>query len=80
MDDAAVLRRTIRRCTAILVVTIGITGGTLASPGDGVLPFLMATIASIYLLVEFLKSLPDYEERDDGSAESTTVDDAGSDL
>lgn len=80
MDDAAHLRRTIRRCTALLVATIGFTGWTLQPSEEISLPFLLATGAILYLVYEFFLVIPDYEDTDDSSSVAPHSDETGSDL
>ena len=62
MDDTAHLRQTIRRCTAVLVLAIGITGWTLAQPRDPGAIVVMVVLASLYLFnpaLEMLGVAPD---------------------
>ncbi|WP_436911430.1 hypothetical protein [Halosimplex marinum] len=47
-DDIAALRRTVRRCTAVLVVAIGIHLATV-TPGPSNWGLLLATVAGLYL-------------------------------
>ena len=58
MEDVALLRRTIRRCTAILVLTLAITGISLQQASEARSLILVAMGAVIYLLFEFVKIQP----------------------
>ncbi|AAV45344.1 hypothetical protein G9463_20425 [Haloarcula sp. JP-Z28] len=61
MDDTALLRQTIRRCTAVLVATLATVGVSLQrSSGAGFL-LILAVISVVYLAVEFIKVSPPAE-------------------
>lgn len=64
MNDAALLRQTLRRCTAILVATITITGVSLQEPAEAGLLLVIAVGAIAYLVNEFVVM----SSSDDGSA------------
>jgi hypothetical protein len=50
MDDVARLRRTVRRCTALLLAGIGLATWTIGDFGDGASNgFLLALPALLYL-------------------------------
>ena len=55
MEDDGHLRRTIRRCTAILVLTIAITGISFQRPSDAGNLILIAMGAVTYLFFEFVE-------------------------
>ncbi|SEH67454.1 hypothetical protein SAMN05192561_12820 [Halopenitus malekzadehii] len=65
MDDAALLRQTIRRCTAILVATITITGVSLQRASEAGLLILIATGTIVYLVNEFFIEAPTVDDSDD---------------
>mgnify|MGYP006289990269 CR=1 FL=1 len=58
MENVALLRRTIRRCTAILVLTVAITGISLQQPSEAGILILIAMGAVIYLLFEVVEINP----------------------
>jgi hypothetical protein len=70
-DDGVALRRTIRRCTALLVGAIGIHLETLTA-GEAGWGLLMATVAGLYLFA----SVTDLEG-DASAADGDGPDDAG---
>jgi len=55
MDDTALLRQTIRRCTAVLVATIALTGLILQPTGTGGFFLLMIMSCLLYLGNEYFK-------------------------
>lgn len=57
MNDVALFRATIRNCTAILVVAIGIAVAILAPTGEGRLGAMMAGAAILYLAPTLLVGL-----------------------
>ena len=67
MDDAALLRQTVRRCTAILVATITITGVSLQRASEAVLLIVIATGTIVYLVNEFFIVTPTVDDSDDHS-------------
>ncbi|EMA07573.1 hypothetical protein SAMN05443574_106233 [Haloarcula vallismortis] len=64
MDDTALLCRTIRRCTAILVATLAAVGVSLQSPGEASYLLILAIIAVVYLVAEFIRVTPTAENTD----------------
>ena len=65
MDDAALLRQTIRRCTAILVATITITGVSLQRASEAGLLLIIATGTIVYLFNEFFIVAPTVDDSGD---------------
>uniref|UniRef100_UPI003EBE14C5 hypothetical protein n=1 Tax=Halobellus sp. EA9 TaxID=3421647 RepID=UPI003EBE14C5 len=57
MDDAALIRKTIRNCTAVLVAAIGIGVAILAPLGEDRLGAMMAGAAVLYLSPTLLVGL-----------------------
>lgn len=57
MDDVALLQKTIRNCTAVLVATIGIAVAILAPIGEGRFGAMMAGAAILYLAPTLLVDL-----------------------
>ncbi len=49
MDDVALLRRTVRRCTAVLVAAIGVATWAIAGLDTARFGFLLALGALLYL-------------------------------
>ena len=49
MDEVALLRATIRNCTAVLIAAIGIAATILAPMGEARLGAMMAGVAILYL-------------------------------
>ncbi|SDZ96873.1 hypothetical protein SAMN04488065_1476 [Haloplanus vescus] len=78
MDDAALLRQTIRRCTAVLVATIAYTGLVLQSTGTGEMLLLILTAALLYLGSEYVSLVPK-EDTAEPPAESSPADDTRED-
>ncbi|WP_336357845.1 hypothetical protein [Haloarcula sp. CGMCC 1.6347] len=69
MDDTALLRQTIRRCTAVLVATLATLGVSLQSSSEAGFLLILAVISVVYLVVEFIKVSPPAENP--GSPSST---------
>jgi hypothetical protein len=67
MDDVALLRQTIRRCTAILVATLATTGISLQRASEAGLLVIVAVGAFLYLVTEFFQVVP---TADDGSEDA----------
>lgn len=65
MEDVALLRRTIRRCTAILVLTLAITGISLQQASEAGSLILVAMGAFIYLISGFVEIQPATDQSDD---------------
>ncbi|EMA21386.1 hypothetical protein [Haloarcula amylolytica] len=61
MDDTALLRQTIRRCTAVLVATLSTLGVSLQSPEEASYLLMLAIVSMVYLAVEFIKVSPPAE-------------------
>ncbi|EMA23527.1 MULTISPECIES: hypothetical protein [Haloarcula] len=61
MDDTALLRQTIRRCTAVLVATLATVGVSLQSPSEASFLLILATASVVYLAVGFIKVKPPAE-------------------
>ncbi|EMA13076.1 MULTISPECIES: hypothetical protein [Haloarcula] len=73
MDDTALLRQTIRRCTAVLVATLATVGVSLQrSSGAGFL-LILATGSVVYLVVGFIKVNPPTEN----ASRSSSTEDEG---
>jgi hypothetical protein len=58
MNDIALLRQTIRRCTAILVATLATTGISLQQASEADLLVIVAVGAFLYLVTEFFQVVP----------------------
>ena len=69
MDDTGRLRRTIRRCTAVLVATCAAVGVSLQSPEEANYLLILAIVSMVYLAVEFIEVSPPAENP--GSSSST---------
>ncbi|KOX92257.1 hypothetical protein AMS69_12830 [Haloarcula rubripromontorii] len=69
MDDTALLRQTIRRCTAVLVATLAAVGVSLQSPSEASYLLILATVSVMYLAAEFIKVNPTAENA--GTSSST---------
>ncbi|MFB6152227.1 MAG: hypothetical protein ABEJ40_10510, partial [Haloarculaceae archaeon] len=69
MDDAPALRRTIRRCTAVLVAAVALHMGAVAGYGNN-WPAVLFVGAALYLLVSFFAQIgaATAPESDDRSA------------
>jgi hypothetical protein len=69
MDDTA-LRRTIRRCTAVLVAAIGAGTGAPSGPPGTLVAVVLTGAAVLYLLgsLVFGPSLARKTDREDGTA------------
>ena len=65
MEDVALLRRTIHRCTAILVLTLAITGISLQQASEAGFLILVAMGAFIYLISGFVEIQPATDQSDD---------------
>ena len=66
MDDVALLQQTIRRCTALIVGTLAITGMSLQwGPVAGLL-VVIAIGSVLFLLVDFVVVTPDSTRTGDG--------------
>jgi p-aminobenzoyl-glutamate transporter AbgT len=70
MEDVALLRRTIRRCTAILVLTLAITGISLQQASEAGSLILVAMGAFIYLVFEVVEINPAPNHSDDNSGDA----------
>jgi hypothetical protein len=68
MDDTALLRRTIRRCTAVLVATLATVGVSLQSPEEASYLLMLAIVSVVYLAVEFIKVNPPAENPENSSS------------
>ncbi|WP_137682387.1 hypothetical protein [Haloarcula mannanilytica] len=68
MDDTALLRQTIRRCTAVLVATIATVGVSLQSPSEASYLLILAIVSMVYLVVEFIKVNPPAENPENSSS------------
>ncbi|MFC7076657.1 hypothetical protein [Haloarcula halophila] len=68
MDDTESLRRTVRRCTAVLVAAIGAGTGAPAGPPGTLVAAVLTGAAVLYLLgsVVFGPSLTRDADRGDG--------------
>jgi hypothetical protein len=73
MDDPALLRQTIRRCTAVLVATIALTGLILKPTDAGGLLLLVVLGALLYLGNEYITIILRNENTDGSPAESPTA-------
>ncbi|MGB9953946.1 hypothetical protein ACOZ4F_16280 [Haloarcula marismortui] len=71
MDDTALLRQTIRRCTAVLVVTLATVGVSLQRSSEASYLLILATGAVVYLVVAFIKVNPPAEN----ASRSSSTDD-----
>jgi hypothetical protein len=69
-DDFAALRRTVRRCTAVLVVAIGIHL-TVVTPGPSNWGLLLATVAGLYLFASVTDLEGDAAEGGSGGPPAT---------
>lgn len=67
MDDIALLRRTIHRCTAVVVVTFATTGISLQRASEASLLVLITVGAVVYLVNEFFELLPPVDSSEDDS-------------
>lgn len=72
MDDSARLRRTIRRCTAVLVTAVGLTGlAVVRGSGAGESLVLLLVLGSmLYLAAEFVGHTPTQFEASEEISES----------
>ncbi|RLM44490.1 hypothetical protein DVK00_08470 [Haloarcula sp. Atlit-47R] len=68
MDDTALLRQTIRRCTAVLVVTLATVGVSLQSASEASYLLILATGAVVYLAAEFIRVNPTAENASHSSS------------
>lgn len=71
MDDRALLRQTIRRCTAVLVATIALTGLVLQPTGEGGILLLVVLGALLYLGFDYFPIIPSDENPDEASTGSS---------
>jgi hypothetical protein len=69
MDDTALLRRTIRRCTAVLVATLATVGVSLQNSSEAGFLLILTIVSVVYLVVEFIKVNPPAENS--GGSSST---------
>jgi hypothetical protein len=65
MDDVALLRQTIRRCTALVVGALAITGVSLQRGEVAALLVVIAIGAVLFLLVDFVVVTPDSDRSGD---------------
>ncbi|RLN01373.1 hypothetical protein [Haloarcula sp. Atlit-7R] len=68
MDDTALIRQTIRRCTAVLVVTLATVGVSLQRSSEASYLLILATGAVVYLVVAFIKVDPPAENTSHSSS------------
>lgn len=66
MEDTSLLRQTIRRCTAILVIALAITGISLQRASEPYLLSFVAVIAFLYLVTEFVAVISPADESNEG--------------
>jgi hypothetical protein len=57
MVQTAALRRTVRRCTAVIVLTLGLVTIALTD-GSAVIPLLLVALAALYLVGSFVNHTP----------------------
>jgi hypothetical protein len=74
MDNPALLRQTVRRCTAILVAAIALTGFILHPSGNGGLLRLIVLGALLYLGFDYFPIIESSQKTVENSAESSTAD------
>jgi p-aminobenzoyl-glutamate transporter AbgT len=67
MDDVALLRQTIRRCTAFLVATIALTGVSVQRASEASLLVIVTVGAVLYLVSEFFPVVPSAKDSKDDS-------------
>jgi hypothetical protein len=72
MENAAHLRQTIRRCTAVITVTIALTGWILHPTDEGDFLILIVLGGLFYLASESFPLIPDSEISDETSTDSST--------
>ena len=70
MDDTGRLRRTVRRCTAVLVASIGLATWAISDVGTARYGFLLVVLALLYL-VGSLVFVPEPPAPDDEGDAST---------
>jgi hypothetical protein len=68
MDDTALLRQTIRRCTAVLVATIATVGVSLQGSAEAGYLLILAVVSMVYLVVDFIKVNPPAESPESSSS------------
>ncbi|MDQ2071683.1 hypothetical protein ACODNH_15525 [Haloarcula sp. NS06] len=68
MDDTALLRQTIRRCTAVLVATLATVGVSLQGSWDAGFLLILIIVSVVYLVVEFIKVNPPAENPESSSS------------
>lgn len=66
MVHSAALRQTIRRCTAVIVLALGILGIAVAD-GNAGLPILLALAPALYLVGSFINHTQDNVEQREGT-------------
>ena len=57
MVQTAALRRTVRRCTAVIVLTLGLVTVALTD-ANAVIPLLLISLAALYLVGSFVNHTP----------------------
>ncbi|ACV47361.1 MULTISPECIES: hypothetical protein [Halomicrobium] len=68
MEDVAALQRTVRRCTAVVVVAVGLLVGAV-SPGNVPVAALLVVGSLLYLAVSAVYVSPDAAEPDATAAD-----------
>jgi hypothetical protein len=68
VDDTALLRQTIRRCTAVLVATLATVGVSLQRSSEVGLLLILAIVSVVYLVVGFIKVNPPAESHRSSSS------------
>jgi len=71
MDDVALLRRTVRRCTAVLVAALGVAIWAIAGIDTARFGFVLALGALLYLVgsLVFVPETPTADTEGDASTE-----------
>jgi hypothetical protein len=69
MDDIGRLRRTIRRCTAVLVGSLGLATWAISDIGSARVGFVLALPAALYLAASLVYAPESAGESDTASAE-----------
>jgi hypothetical protein len=80
VDDIALLRQTIRRCTAVLVATLAITGVSLQRPSDAGFLLVIAVGSVLYFVTEFFQLSSVAENPDDDASQPPSADEPSRDL
>jgi hypothetical protein len=75
VDDIALLRRTVRRCTAVLVATVATLGVSLQHPSEAGVLVVIVLVSAVYLITEFIRVNPSSEASDDERSQTTTTED-----